>query len=260
MRFLDRLTGIPSLLTTVLTSLLIALPAGAADVTVFAAASLKESLDAVTRKFEDATGHKVVASYAASSALAKQIENGAPADLFISADLDWADYLDQRNLLATHTRINLLKNELVLIAPASSRATLTLAPGLDLAAALGKERLAIANPDAVPAGKYGKAALIALGAWSGVEHKLARAENVRGALLLVSRGETPLGIVYKTDALADKGVKVISTFPANTYPAIIYPAAVTAVSKTPVTAELLKFMTAAGVRAVWAQYGFSPAP
>jgi len=233
--------------------------AGAADVTVFAAASLKESLDAVAREFEAGSGHKVTVSYAASSALAKQIENGAPADLFISADLDWADYLDARKLLAPSTRINLLRNELVLIAPAGSSGALKLAPGLDLAAMLGKDRLAIANPEAVPAGKYGKAALIALGAWAGVENKLARAENVRAALLLVSRGEAPYGIVYRTDALADKGVRIVGVFPPGGYPPVVYPAALTASCKSPAALALLQFLSQPPARAIWARFGFTAA-
>ncbi len=239
--------------------MLLPLAASAADVTVFAAASLKESLDAVARDFEKASGYKVVVSYAATSALAKQIENGAPADLFISADQEWADYLDTRKLLSPDSRINLLRNELVLIAPAASNARLALVPGVNLAATLGNDRLAIANPDAVPAGKYGKAALIALGAWSAVEKKLARAENVRAALLLVSRGEAPLGIVYKTDALADKGVRVMDTFPAASYAPIVYPAALTVSGKSPAAKALLQYLSQPAARSIWARYGFTAA-
>ncbi len=179
----------------------------AADVTVFAAASLKEALDDQARQFEAGTGNKVIVSYGASNALAKQIEAAAPADIFISADLDWMDYVGQRNLLAPDTRVNLLRNTLVLIAPSSSKAALKIAPGFGLAAALGTEKLAMANPDSVPAGKYGKSALEKLGVWASVEKQVARAENVRAALALVSRGEAPFGIVYSTDALSDKGVQ-----------------------------------------------------
>ena len=238
-------------------ALLLPLSATAADVMVFAAASLKESLDAVAKEFKASSGQTVAIAYAASSALAKQIENGAPADLFISADLDWADYLDARKLLAPASRINLLRNELVLIAPASSTAVITLSPGLDLARMLGGNRLAIANPEAVPAGKYAKAALIALGAWTGVENKLARAENVRAALLLVSRGETPFGIVYKTDALADKGVRIVDKFPQAAYPPIIYPAALTTAGQSPAAKALLQFMSRPVARAIWTRYGFT---
>ena len=183
---------------------LVLAPCASADtITVFAAASLKEALDAAAKPFEDSTGNKVAVSYAASSALARQIEAGAPATLFISADLDWVDYVEKRGLAVPGTRRNLLGNDLVLIAPAASTAALKIAPGFDLAAALGKDgRLALANPDAVPAGKYAKAALTKLGAWPGVEGRVAPAENVRAALALVSRGEAPLGIVYRTDAMA----------------------------------------------------------
>ncbi len=247
-------------LCILLFALVLPVSAPAADVTVFAAASLKESLDAVARKFEEGSGHKVVVSYGASSALARQIESGAPADLFISADLDWVDYLEQRKLLASGTRTHLLRNELVLVAPAGSKLAVALMPGLDLGAILGGERLAIANPEAVPAGKYGKAALAALGAWAGVEGKLARAENVRAALLLVSRGECPLGIVYKTDALADKGVRVVASFPPATHPPIVYPAALTAASTAMAAKPLLAFLASRDARAVWERHGFTPVP
>ena len=228
----------------------------AADVTVFAAASLKEAMDAQARRFEAGTGNKVVVSYGASNALAKQIEAAAPADLFISADLDWMDYVGQRNLLASGTRRNLLRNTLVLIAPSSSGATLRIAPGFGLAAALGTEKLAMANPDSVPAGRYGKSALEKLGVWKGVERQVARAENVRAALALVSRGEAPFGIVYSTDALADKGVKIVDTFPPDSYPPIVYPAAVLASSKSAAARPLLDYLRSAPARAVWETYGF----
>ena len=174
----------------------------AAGVLVFGAASLKEALDAAARSFESASGHRVSVSYAASNALARQIENGAPADLFISADTDWIDYVERKSLVAPGTRRNLLANDLVLIAPAASTIQLKLAPGVNVAQALGNKRIALANPDAVPAGKYAKAALTALGAWPAVAGKVAAVENVRAALALVARGEAPLGAVYRTDALA----------------------------------------------------------
>ncbi len=228
----------------------------AADVTVFAAASLKEALDEQAKQFEAGTGNKVVVSYGASNALAKQIEAAAPADIFISADLDWMDYVGQRNLLAPDTRVNLLRNTLVLIAPSSSKATLKIAPNFGLAAALGAEKLAMANPDSVPAGKYGKSALEKLGVWTSVEKQVARAENVRAALALVSRGEAPFGIVYSTDALADKGVKIVDTFPPDSYPPIVYPAAVLASSKSAAARPLLDYLRSAPARAVWEKYGF----
>jgi molybdate transport system substrate-binding protein len=230
--------------------------AAAADVTVFAAASLKEALDEQAKTFEASTGNKVVVSYGGSNALAKQIEAGAPADLFISADLDWMDYVDQRHLLAPNARFNLLRNTLVLIAPSSSSSTLKIAPNFGLAAALGTEKLAMANPDSVPAGKYGKSALEALGVWASVEKQVARAETVRVALVLVSRGEAPFGIVYKTDAFADKGVRVVDTFPPNSHPPIIYPAALVATSKSSAAKPLLDYLRSAPAGSVWEKYGF----
>jgi len=234
--------------------------AKAADVIVFAAASLKEALDKQARQFESGTGNKVVVSYGASNALAKQIEAAAPADVFISADLGWMDYVGQRNLLAPGTRIDLLSNALVLVAPASSKTTLRIAPGYGLAAALGAGKLAMANPDSVPAGKYGKNALEKLGVWTNVEKQVARAENVRAALALVSRGEAPFGIVYSTDALADKGVKIVDTFPPDTHPPIVYPAAVLASSKSAAAKPLLEYLRSPAARAVWEKHGFGLRP
>jgi molybdate transport system substrate-binding protein len=228
----------------------------AATVTVFAAASLKEAMDEQARQFEAKTGDKVVVSYAGSNVLAKQIEAGAPADVFISADLDWMDYVEQHKLLTPDTRFNLLRNVLVLIAPASSTSTLKIAPNFGLAAVLGSDKLAMANPDSVPAGKYGKSALETLGVWSAVESHIARADNVRAALALVSRQEAPFGIVYKTDALADKGVKIVDTFPANSYPPVIYPAAMVATSTGTAPKALLDYLRTAPAVAVWEKYGF----
>ena len=237
----------------------VALNASAADVLVFGAASLKEALDDQARQFEAATGHKVTISYGGSNALAKQIEAGAPADLFISADLDWMDFVDGKGLVMAGMRVNLLRNALVLIAPASSTSSLKIAPGFALAAALGNNKLAMANPDSVPAGKYGKSALESLNVWSSVEKQVARAENVRAALALVSRGETPFGIVYATDAYADKGVRIVDTFPASSHPPIVYPAAILATSKSPAAKPLLDFLRSPPARATWEKYGFSPA-
>jgi molybdate transport system substrate-binding protein len=228
----------------------------AADVTVFAAASLKEAMDDQARKFAASTGNKVIVSYGASNALAKQIEAGGPADIFISADLDWMDYIDQKRLLAPNTRFDLLKNTLVLVAPASSVSTLKIGPNFALASALGNEKLAMANPDSVPAGKYGKSALEKLGVWPSVEKQVARAENVRAALALVSRGEAPFGIVYRTDALADKGVRIVDTFAQDTHPPIIYPAALLVASKSAAAKPLLDYLRSAPARAVWEKYGF----
>ena len=229
----------------------------AADVTVFAAASLKEAMDEQARQFQSSTGNKVVVSYGASNALARQIESGAPADAFISADLDWMDYLDRRHLLMAGTRFNLLRNSLVLVAPASSKSTLKIGPGFGLAQALGQDKLAMANPDSVPAGRYGKSALEKLGIWAGVEKQVARAENVRAALALVSRGEAPFGIVYSTDALSDQGVRVLDAFPPDSYPPIVYPAAITATSKSAAVKLLLDFLRSSAARPVWERYGFA---
>lgn len=205
--------------------------AQAADLMVFAAASLKNGLDAVTTEFARHTGKQVAVSYAASSALARQIEQGAPADFFISADLDWMDYLEQRNLIRPETRHNLLRNRIVLVASANRPETLELKAGA-LAKVLGDGRLAVANVAVVPAGKYAKAALENLGLWAEVSGRLAQAENVRAALVFVSRGEAPLGIVYETDARADPKVTIVTRFPETSHPPIIYPVAVTSRSES----------------------------
>jgi len=228
----------------------------AADVVVFAAASLKDALDDQARRFTATTGDKVVIAYGGSNALARQIEAGAPADLFLSADVDWMDYIDRKGLLMPGTRVDLLRNALVLVAPAASSASLRIGPGFALASALGRERLAMANPDSVPAGKYGKAALDRLGVWQSVEKQVARAENVRAALALVARGEAPLGIVYATDAYADKSVRIVDTFPAASHPPIVYPAALLASSSAPAARALLRFLRSSEARGTWQHYGF----
>ncbi|ADP69407.1 molybdenum ABC transporter, periplasmic molybdate-binding protein [Rhodomicrobium vannielii ATCC 17100] len=196
-------------------------------VIVFAAASLKNALDAISADWQKETGKSVKTSYAASSALAKQLEQDAPADIFISADLDWMNYVEKKALIDTASRENLLGNAIVLIAPKDSTATIELKEGADLGKLVGDGRLAVGTVTSVPAGKYGKAALEKLGLWSQVENKLAQAESVRAALLLVSRGEAPLGIVYASDAVSDANVKVIASFPASSHPPIIYPIALT---------------------------------
>jgi molybdate transport system substrate-binding protein len=229
--------------------------AGAESLTVFAAASLKDALDANVKAYQDKSGDRMAVSYAASSALAKQIEAGAPADLFISADLDWMDYLEQRRLIRPATRRDLLRNRLVLIAPAGSSASVSIAPGFPIAKLLGGGRLAMADPGSVPAGRYGKASLAALGVWKDVEAKVATAENVRAALLLVSRGEAPLGIVYGTDAAAEPRVRIVGTFPENTHPPIVYPAAVTASGK-PAAGAFLGWLGGAEARRIFGKYGF----
>jgi len=227
-----------------------------AEAVVFAAASLKEALDEVAHTYEKRAGAQVRVSYLGSAALARQIEKGAPADIFISADLDWMDYLDQRRLLRPESRGNLLNNSLALIAPSGSTTVLAIGPKFPLAAALGDRHLAMADPDSVPAGKYGRAALEALGVWSEVAPRVARAENVRAALALVARGEAPLGIVYRTDARAEPRVRVVGAFPSNLHPAIVYPAAIVANSRSQHAAPFLQFLRSTEARAIWARHGF----
>jgi len=225
--------------------------------TVFAAASLKNALDAVAADWQEKTGGEAVISYAATSALAKQVEQGADAEVFISADLAWMDYLAERNLIDPKTRFNLLANELVLIAPKDSEITTTIAPGFPLAKLLGDGRLAIAGVDAVPAGKYGKAALQSLGVWDDVKDKLAQAENVRAALRLVSRAEAPLGIVYASDAKADPNVKVVGVFPADSHPPIVYPAAKLAASRSPTAGGFLDYLRSSAAALRFEENGFT---
>ena len=233
--------------------------AGAEErVTVFAAASLKNALDAVAAEWQPMTGNKVVVSYAGSPALAKQIEQGAPADLFVSADLDWMAYLSERRLTKEETETRLLGNRLVLIAPKDAHTgEMAVGPDLDLAGLLGDGRLAMANVEAVPAGKYGKAALQQLGVWASVEEKVAQAENVRAALALVATGEAPLGIVYRTDAAADPSVKTIGVFPEGTHPPIVYPVAELAASTGEAAGHFLTFLQSSKARALFESHGFS---
>lgn len=226
-------------------------------VTVFAAASLKESIEQIAAAWKQAGGTEVRLSLAGSSALARQIEQGAPADLFISADLKWMDHLEQAGHIKADTRINLLGNRLVLVAPENSTVTTTIANGFPLASLLGNERLAMANVDAVPAGSYGKAALESLGVWESVRDKVAQAENVRAALLLVSRGEVPLGIVYETDARVDPSVKILDRFPEESHPAIVYPAALTTESENPRATDFLAYLQGADAHAIFTAAGFT---
>lgn len=226
------------------------------SITVFAAASMKNALDDVDAAFTKKSGVKVVASYDASSALMKQIEGGAPADVFVSADLKWMDYGSQKKLIKDDTRINLLGNELVLIAPKDSQiGPVTIAQGFDLAKLAGDGRIATGDVQAVPVGIYAKAALEKLGIWPSVEPKMAMAANVRAALILVARGEAPLGIVYSTDAKVEPGVKIVGTFPADSHPPIIYPVAATATAK-PQAASYLAFLRTAAAKAIFEKYGF----
>jgi molybdate transport system substrate-binding protein len=226
------------------------------DVVVFAAASLKNALDAINAQWQKETGKSAKISYAASSALAKQIEQGAPAQMFISADLDWMDYVEKKNLIKPGSRSNLLGNRIVLIAPKDKAQPVDIKPGFDLAKVLGDGRLSMANVDSVPAGKYGKAALEKLGVWASVSNKLAQAENVRAALLLVSRGEAPAGIVYQTDAASDSSVKIIGTFPEDTHPPIIYPIALTA-NASPDAAAFLAYIRSDKAKPLFEAQGFT---
>jgi molybdate transport system substrate-binding protein len=232
--------------------------AQAGGLVIFAAASLKNALDEIATGWAKDTGKPMPKiSYAASSALAKQIEQGAPADLFISADLDWMDYVDKKDLIQKDTRFNLLGNKIVLIAPKDSKTTVDVKQGFDLAKALAGGKLAMGNVDAVPAGKYGKAALEKLGAWDGVKDKIAQADNVRAALLLVARGEAPLGIVYATDAAAEPNVKIVGTFPDGSHPPIIYPAAVVKDAKSADAQPFLNVLKSAKARPAFEKQGFT---
>jgi molybdate transport system substrate-binding protein len=233
-------------------------PASAQDksLTVFAAASMKNALDDIDAAYTAKTGIKMVASYAASSALAKQIEQGAPADVFASADTDWMDYAAAKKNINEPTRVNLLGNSMVLIAPKDSKIdNVAIGPGFDLATLVGDGKIATADVKSVPVGKYAKASLEKLGAWTAAEPKFAMTENVRAALALVARGEAVLGIVYSTDAKVEPGVKIVGTFPADSHPAIIYPVAATATAK-PEAADYLGFLRSSAAKAIFEKYGF----
>ncbi len=225
-------------------------------VLVFAAVSLKGALDEVGSLVRQRTGIEMRASYAGTSLLAKQIEEGAPADIFFSADEQWMDYVAERKLIALATRVDVVGNRLVLIAPKDRAPALTIAPGFGLARALGDGgRLAIADPVNVPAGRYGKAALTTLGVWDRVAARLAPADNVRAALAFVARGETPLGIVYASDVVAEPGVTVVGTFPRGTHPPIVYPAALT-VKAGRDAKGVLDVIASPEAHAIFAKHGF----
>ena len=227
------------------------------SITVFAAASMKNALDDIDAAFTKATGIKVVASFAASSALIKQIEEGAPADVFASADLQWMDYGAEKKLIKDDTRVNLLGNKLVLIAPKDSKiGDVTIGPGFDLAKLAGDGRIVTGDVAAVPVGIYAKAALQKLGAWAAAEPKMAMTDNVRAALILVARGEAPLGIVYETDAKVEPGVKIVGYFPENSHDPVVYPVAATVTAK-PDTARYLAFLRSQAAKAVFESYGFT---
>ena len=234
-------------------------PALAQDktLTVFAAASMKNALDDVDAAYTAKSGVKVAASYAASSTLAKQIEQGAPADVFVSADTDWMDYAISKKNINEPTRVNLLGNSIVLIAPKDSKIdNVTIAQGFDLATLAGDGKIATGDVKSVPVGKYAKSALEKLGSWTAAEPKFAMAESVRAALTLVARGEAALGIVYATDAKVEPGVKIVGTFPADSHPPIIYPVAATTTAKAEAK-DYLAFLHTAVAKAVFDKYGFS---
>jgi molybdate transport system substrate-binding protein len=234
-------------------------PAQAQDksLTVFAAASLKNALDDINAAYTAKTGVKIAASYAASSALAKQIEQGAPADVFASADTDWMDYATGKKSIKDGTRVDLLGNKLVLIAPKDSEiSTVLIGPGFDLAKLAGDGKIATGDVASVPVGKYAKAALEKLGSWKAAEPKFAMAENVRAALTLVARKEAVLGIVYETDAKVEPGVKVVASFPQDSYPPVIYPFAVTVTGK-PEAADYLAYVRSSASKNIFEKYGFT---
>ena len=234
-------------------------PALAQDksLTVFAAASMKNALDDIDTAFTAKTGIKIVASYAASSTLAKQIEQGAPADIFLSADTDWMDYATARHTINEPTRVNLLGNSIVLIAPNDFKIdNVAIGPGFDLSKLADDGKIATGDVKAVPVGKYAKAALEKLGTWPTAEPKFAMTENVRAALALVARGEAVLGIVYSTDARIEPGVKIVGTFPADSHPAIIYPVAATAAAR-PEAAIYLAFLRSPLAKTIFEKYGFT---
>lgn len=233
-------------------------PASAQDrtLTVFAAASMKNALDEIDAAYTARTGIKFSVSYAASSVLAKQIEQGAPADVFVSADTDWMDYAIGKKAINEASRVNLLGNSIVLIAPKDSTIdNVKIAQGFDLARLAGDGRIATGDVKSVPVGKYAKAALEKLGAWQAAEPKFAMAESVRAALTLVARGEASLGIVYATDARVEPGVRIVGTFPADSHPAIIYPVAATATAK-PETNDYLAFLRSTAAKTILEKYGF----
>jgi molybdate transport system substrate-binding protein len=226
-------------------------------VTVFAAASLQNAVDAITDAWAQDGHEPAVVSYAGSSALARQIEDGAPADIFISADLDWMEHLSGLGLTRQETETSLLGNRLVLVAPADSTVEIAIEPGFGLAAALDGGRLAMADVEAVPAGRYGRAALEALGVWEQVRPLVAQSENVRAALNFVALGEAPLGIVYETDAVAEPAVRVVGIFPEGSHPPIVYPAALLASSDNAGAEALFDFLRSDRARALFEEQGFT---
>ncbi|WP_375465847.1 molybdate ABC transporter substrate-binding protein [uncultured Methylobacterium sp.] len=243
-------------------ALLLGTAAEAAETaTVFAAASLKNALDNAGAAFTAQTGIAIKASYAASSALARQIESGAPADLFASADLEWMDYLAQKKLIRPETRVSLLSNRLVVVAPKDATETEIAFTAEGFARILGADgRLATGEVNSVPVGKYAKTAFEKLGLWGTIQTRLAQADNVRAALALVSRGEAPLGVVYASDAKSDPGVKVVGVFPQDSHPPVVYPFAVTAEARGEGAARFLDFLKGAAAKPFFEAQGFSVIP
>jgi len=225
------------------------------ELLVYAAASLTNVLGELSTAWSATSGVPVKTSFAASSVLARQIEAGGKADAFISADQEWMDYLQSRSLIDKPTRRNLVGNRLVLIAPADSKLELKIAPGFNLAGALGERRLATGDPDTVPVGRYARSALVTLGVWDEIQDRLVRADNVRSAMTFVALGEVPLGIVYATDAKVDSKVRIVDTFPENTHPPITYPGAAVKGSRGE-TKEFLEFLASPQARDIWVKYGF----
>ena len=255
--YMNRLAGLFAALAILCGSASSPTSAQDKSLTVFAAASMKNALDDIDAAYTSKTSIKVIASYAASSVLAKQIEQGAPADIFMSADTDWMDYAATKKAINEPTRVNLLGNSIVLIAPKdSSIGNVTISQGFDLAKLAGDGKIATGDVSAVPVGKYARAALEKLDAWQAAGPKFAMAESVRAALTLVARGEAALGIVYSTDARVEPGVKIVGTFPADSHPPIIYPVAATTSAK-PEAVSYLGFLRSSAAKAIFEKYGFS---
>ena len=250
-----RLRHVSRFLAAALVAVAVSAGAWAAEYTFFAAASLSNALPEIAAAYKQQTGNSIKFSFAASSVLARQIEASPGADLFMSADSDWMDYLDNKGLVDHASRKTLLSTHLVLIAPAASTVAIKLAPHVDLLGALKGGRLAIADPDSVPAGKYGKSALTSLGIWNTLVDHTANAESVRVALAYVARGEAPLGIVYTTDAMVEPKVKIVDTFPDKTHAPIVYPAALTKDAK-PGAKTFLDFLSGPQARSIFVKYGF----
>nr|WP_245624851.1 molybdate ABC transporter substrate-binding protein [Jannaschia seosinensis] len=238
----------------------VAAPAAADEITVFAAASMANAMAEIEERFEASSGHDVVVALAGSSVLARQIQQGAPADIFISANPGWMDELEQDGLLKPGTRFDLLNNSLVLVAPGRDAEEVDISPDLELAGLLGEGRLAMALVEAVPAGIYGKAALENLGLWPNVAAQVAQSDNVRAALAFVATGEAPFGIVYATDAVAEDAVSVVGTFPPDSHSPIVYPAANLANRDVPAETEFLDYLRGPEARAAFERHGFVVVP